>query len=230
MLSIYNQTSTIPQVQETQNKQAVEVPVAAFPLRGKCNPYIFYLLPLLFLRFLIFLSLLGALICTVIIPKILVNYESETPEAYKSTRVAGIAIYAVSLGFTLTTFLVELLNGCNIADSRYTPIIISFIDLFFSLLITSISIALMIREFQVEQMSGLFTNAIDKNTFLAAGIFGMSAVFFYMMHLFLSRFYQFCIGNYKNFKREFLYGTMSYGNPSITQQQSLSSISRVGMI
>lgn len=58
----------------------------------------------------------------------------------------------------------------------------------------------------------------------------MSAVFFYLLHLFLSRFYQFCIGNYKNFKREFLYGSMPFGNPSATQQTSLSSMSRVGML
>lgn len=59
----------------------------------------------------------------------------------------------------------------------------------------------------------------------------MSAVFFYLLHLFLSRFYQFCIGNYKNFKREFLFGSMPFGsNPSATQQTSLSSVSRVGIL
>lgn len=36
--------------------QPVEVPVAAFPLRGRCNPYFKYLIPLIFLRFLILVS------------------------------------------------------------------------------------------------------------------------------------------------------------------------------
>lgn len=37
--------------------QPVEVPIAAFPLRGRCNPYFKYLLPLIILRFLILVTL-----------------------------------------------------------------------------------------------------------------------------------------------------------------------------
>lgn len=36
--------------------QPVEVPVAAFPLRGRCNPYFKYLIPLIILRFLTLVS------------------------------------------------------------------------------------------------------------------------------------------------------------------------------
>lgn len=36
--------------------QEVEVPVAAFPLRGKCNPYFCFLFPLVILRILILVN------------------------------------------------------------------------------------------------------------------------------------------------------------------------------
>lgn len=148
MLPSYNQGLAPFPTQVKDSSQPIEVPVAAFPLRGRCNPYCIYLFPLLLLRLLIFvnflvfvlkdfflnfekiifpykLSLLGALITSIIIPKDLDSYNNQTPQQYISTRVGAIVIYAVAIGFTLTTFLVEMLNCCNIADSKYIPIFIS---------------------------------------------------------------------------------------------------------
>ena len=38
-------------------EQPVRVPVAAFPLRGRCNPYCTYLLPLVLLRSLLLVKI-----------------------------------------------------------------------------------------------------------------------------------------------------------------------------
>lgn len=57
MLPVCNQglSPIVGQIREVV--QPVEVPVAAFPLRGRFNPYCKYLLPLLLLRILIFVIL-----------------------------------------------------------------------------------------------------------------------------------------------------------------------------
>ena len=53
MLPVYNQGFPPVGGQIQEVSQPVEVPVAAFPLRGRCNPYCIYLFPLLLLRLLI---------------------------------------------------------------------------------------------------------------------------------------------------------------------------------
>ncbi|RNA23921.1 hypothetical protein BpHYR1_050123 [Brachionus plicatilis] len=198
--------------------QPVEVPIAAFPLRGRFNPYFKYLLPLIILRFLILLALLGALISAVIIPRVLANFNNEASQETQDTRVAAIVIFSIAIAVTITLLLLEILNLCNVADSKFVSILISLLDLFFALLILGISIPLIVLESITEAIPALYVNAIDFGTLRAAGILGLIAVLFLLFHLFFSRFYQFCIGNYKSFKREFLTGSLPYSTGTTTCQ------------
>ncbi|CAF0867897.1 unnamed protein product [Brachionus calyciflorus] len=196
--------------------QPVEIPVAAFPLRGKCNPYCIYLIPLILLRILIILSLLGALIAAVIIPRVLANFNAEVPQEIQDTRTAAIVIFGIALAVSIALLILEILNLCNIADSKFVSILISLLDLLFALLVLGVAVTLIAREIQVQNTPALLVNAVDENTFLAAGILGLIAVLFYLLHLFFSRFYQFCIGNYKSFKREFLTGSLPIATRTAT--------------
>lgn len=73
------------------------------------------------------MSLIGALVSAIVVPKVLANFESETPAIIQQTRIAAIIIFAVLTSFTIALIVLESLNLCNIADSKFVSVIISVI-------------------------------------------------------------------------------------------------------
>lgn len=77
--------------------------VVSIPLRGRCNPYWYYLLPLIILLIAACLLTLGALITTQYIPYKWTAFEDSAPQSYKAARIFGLIAY--SIVFIITFFM-----------------------------------------------------------------------------------------------------------------------------
>jgi hypothetical protein len=130
---------------------SIQRSVVAFPLRGRCNPYCCYLLPLLILAFIAFVSynlwnenvifsclfignflvlllikkflVLGALVASGSIPASIAFYTLNYN--FQAARITAITVYSLVLFITGTIVTFYMCNMFNCCDSRYTPILLN---------------------------------------------------------------------------------------------------------
>ncbi|CAF0867881.1 unnamed protein product [Brachionus calyciflorus] len=143
------------------------------------------------IRFLNCLVLLTALIVIGISIKDGASYEAQVASVWKSSRIAAIVFYSLALGLGVLSILLMGLNFFVLQTSRILSLLINVFDLLMAIGLIGVSVPLIVAD---SAMPATVNNTAVRNTlFMVSGIMGLISVFFYLLDLFISRFYQFSI-------------------------------------
>lgn len=101
-----------------------EVPVVVYPVRGRFNPYWYFVVPLITASLTSALCSLGALIASGLIPYNGQLFRQLAPDHYKAAVVLAVIVYSITLGITgfIVASYVAILF--NIFDNKYTTVAI----------------------------------------------------------------------------------------------------------
>lgn len=101
----------------------IEVPVVAFPLRGRINPYFWWLIPLFGLALAAALLSLGSLIAVCLAAVGKEGWDAE-PGIYQAGTIVAIIIYSLTLALCIVICTSYGFTFFNLLDTKFTQIIV----------------------------------------------------------------------------------------------------------
>lgn len=105
-----------------QGGPTIEVPVVAYPLRGRINPYFWFLGPMFGLSLAAFLLSLGSLLAICLAPVGSTGFNA-APGIYQATIIVAIIIYSLTLGLCALMWGFYILIFFNIFDTAYAQVL-----------------------------------------------------------------------------------------------------------
>lgn len=100
--------------------QRFEVPVIAYPLRGRINPYFWYLVPLIGLTIAAFLLSVGTLLAIILAP---ITFNG-VPGIDQAAIVVAIVVMSIVVGICAFMFLFYIGTLFNFFDTQYVQVFI----------------------------------------------------------------------------------------------------------
>lgn len=105
-----------------QGGPTIEVPVVAYPLRGRINPYFWFLAPMFGLSLAAFLLSLGSLLAVCLAPVGSAGFNA-APGIYQAAIVVAIVIYSLTLALCALMWGFYILIFFNIFDTAYAQVL-----------------------------------------------------------------------------------------------------------